>query len=968
MPSPAEGNAPDMTTAVAAPGPQAGAGLSVPARTAMFVAFLLSGGCGLAYEVVWTRLIAREVGHTSFALATVLAAFMGGLALGSWIATRAVGRVRNPVAWYGVLEIAIGVSALAVPLLLRLFHPAIGWLYRAEGLGAAYHAARFGICALVLLVPTTCMGATLAFLAEPLVRRREELGRTIGWLYATNTLGAVLGAVAAGFLLVPSLGLAATIQTAAATNVAVGVVALLVARGGPLHAAAIVAPAPTGGRPIFLWGMLLSGALAMANQVVWTRYLSLQIGTSVYAFAIIVAAFILGMAVGSVVFGRLADRSRDAVAVFGAIQVSVGLSCLLLYLLFHLLAVGVWDLVESAYGSFGRLQFKFFLAVFATVFLPTFFLGGTFPTAVRGYVPEGTRTGPAVGRVYAWNTVGAILGSFAGGFLVVPNLGVWRSILGLGAANVALGSCILIRSAARTRWLSSVACLGLAAGGIAVLPSWSDEYLMQGAYVYAAYSAYDAREGGKDEWTSPLITAYSMADRICYYKDGASASVSVVATTSDVRSLRIDGRVQASNTGDMPTQVLIAQLPILLHPGPVRHVLTVGLGSGVTAGSATVHPGVHVDCVEISPEVVECAKRFYGDVNLGVCERPDVARVIVEDARSHIAFTERRYDVICAEPSHVFISGMGDLFTREYYELCRARLAPGGTMCQWVQAYWHTADDVRTIVATFTSVFPRTWMWEVAPGQDYLLIGAIDGIDPGAVERRWTGAVAEEMARIRYRRPAHLFAGYVAGPEEIARWVAGARLQEDDTVHLEFSAPRGLYEGAADCTADINAMRTSTRPPADWPAGALECWRARGKNMAIRASRGRTLHELLEEALALVPDDPNAQGLVRSIVFDISKSEDGVIDEMARRFPDSLDLLMRAGQVAYRANRIADAERWLREAAERFPRAAEPLFQLAELLQRTGRKGDAALTEAEAWERWRAIRKGAPWPGKDSRK
>ncbi len=951
-----------MTTATAA-----ATGLTGPARAAMFVAFLFSGACGLAYEVVWTRLISREVGHTSFALATVLAAFMGGLALGSWIAMRLVGRLRNPVAWYGALEIAIGLSALAVPWLLQLCHPAIGWLYRSEGLGLAYHAARFGICAAVLLVPTTCMGATLSLLAEPLVRRREELGGTIGWLYATNTLGAVSGALAAGFVLVPMLGMSATIKAAAVVNVVVGVAAIFLSRGASVPAAAAETSAVLPGRPIYLWGMLFSGVLAMANQVVWTRYLSLQIGTSVYAFTIIVSAFILGMAAGSMYFGRRADRSRDPVATFGRLQVAIGFSCLLLYVLFHKLAVAMDTLVAGSYGSFAATQLAFFSVVFLIVLLPTLFLGGTFPTAVRGYVPVGGKTGPAVGRVYAWNTVGAILGSFAGGFLVVPNVGVWRATLLLGVANVALGAVVLSRSGLSWRLLRGAGSLVAAVLCVVALPSWSDEELIQGSYVYAAYEAHEAETGKEEEWVSPLETSYCMADRLCYHKDGASASVSVVATTNDVRSLRIDGRVQASNTGDMPTQVLIGQFPILLHPGTVREVMTVGLGSGVTAGSTTVHPGVHVDCVEISPEVVECARRFYRDVNLEVCDRPE-GRVLVEDARSHIAFTDKKYDVICAEPSHVFISGMGDLFTREYYEQCRARLAPGGTMCQWVQAYWHTADDVRTIVATFKTVFPDTWMWEIVPGCDYVLIGATQGIDFDAVARRWTGPVADEMARIRYLRPAQLFAGYVAGPEELARWVAGSRLQEDDTVHLEYSAPRGLYEGKADCTDEINEMRKATRPPAGWPEGALECWKARARNVEMRNAKGASPAALLPEALALVPFDPNARGLVRGLAFEISEKENEGIEELAKQFPDSVELALRAAQVAYRANRPADAERLLRDAAVRFPRSAEVTFHLAELLRRTGRQAEYETVEKESWERWRAIRRGAPLPGKGSRK
>lgn len=930
---------------------------SRPARAALFAAFFLSGACGLAYEVVWTRLISREVGHTSHALATVLAAFMGGLALGSWIGSRIVARLKNPVAGYGVLEVAIGLSALAVPSLIAACHPAMGALYRSEALsGVPYHAARFAICALVLLVPTTCMGATLPLLSEPLVRRREELGGTLGWLYATNTLGAVAGALSAGFVLLPSFGMSATVRAAAIANAAIGVGALLVSRRNEVAPAAteVAGPVPRG-RPIYLWGMLLSGALAMANQVVWTRYLSLQVGTSVYAFTIIVSSFILGMAAGSLFFGRRADRVRDPVAAFGKLQVAIGFSCLLLYWLFALLAESMPDLVRHFQGSFFRMQAAFFAAVFSVVFLPTFFLGGTFPTAARGYVPEGARTGPAVGRLYAWNTVGAILGSAAGGFLVVPSLGVWRAILWLGLANVLLGAVVFLRSASTVRALGALASLVVAGTCVLWTPLFGDHLLLHGSYVHAVYDAVAKKDPARP---SPLAVRLPLRSRVCWHKDGASASVSVMADDTDLRSLRIDGRTQASNGDDMQTQVLVAQLPLLLHPGPVKEVMTVGLGSGVTAGSATVHPGVHVDCVEISGEVVEAARRYFARENLGVCASPK-ATVTVEDARSHIAFTGKRYDVIISEPSHIFISGMADLFTVEYYEACRARLAEGGTISQWVQAYWHDPEDVRTIVATFLSVFPNAWMFESIPDGDYVLVAGRGDLDFGAIVPRVTGPVAKELARIGYERPEQLLTGLVAGPDALRAWVEGARLHRDDTVHIEFSSPRRLYEGVKELSPHLASMRAGVRPSPAWPAGADRCREARRTLVEVWEARGLSSWQRIERVTPILGVDPCASSYMRGLWYAALETGGEGADAAVRMFPDDVDLAVRAGEIAYDEGRVDRAEALLREAKARFPRAARPGFELAKLLLAQGRSDDSNREWQDAWGRWEAVKRGA---------
>ncbi len=926
-----------------------------PARAALFAAFFLSGACGLAYEVVWTRLISREVGHTSHALATVLAAFMGGLALGSWIGSRIVAKLRNPVAGYGVLEVAIGLSALAVPSLIAACHPLLGALYRSEWLsGVPYHAAQFAICAAVLLVPTTCMGATLPLLSEPLVRRREELGGTLGWLYATNTLGAVAGALSAGFVLLPSFGMSATVRAAAIANAAIGVGALLVSRRTEVAPTSAESGRIPRGRPIYLWGMLLSGALAMANQVVWTRYLSLQVGTSVYAFTIIVSSFILGMAAGSLYFGRRADRVRDPVAAFGKLQVAIGFSCILLCWLFAALALGVPGIVREYQGSFLRMQAAFFAAVFSVVFLPTFFLGGTFPTAARGYVPEGARTGPAVGRLYAWNTVGAILGSAAGGFLIVPSLGVWRAILWLGLANVALGAFVFLRSASTVRVLGAVASLVVAATCVAWTPLFGDHLLLHGSYVYAVY---DAVAGTDPVRPSPLAVHLALRSRICWHKDGASASVSVVADDADLRSLRIDGRTQASSGDDMMTQVLIAQLPLLLHPGPVKEVMTVGLGSGVTAGSATVHPGVHVDCVEISGEVVEAARRYFARENLGVCANPQ-ATVKVEDARSHIAFTGKRYDVIISEPSHIFISGMADLFTVEYYEACRARLAEGGTISQWVQAYWHDPEDVRTIVATFVSVFPNAWLFESIPDCDYVLVAGRGDLDFGSIVPRVTGPVARELARVGYERPEQLLSGVIAGPEELRRYAAGARLHRDDTVHIEFSSPRRLYEGVKEISPHLASMRAAVRPLPTWPAGAEPCREARRALVEVEDAHGLSARQRIGRVAPILGIDPCASTYMRGLWFAaLEKSGEGA-EAAARTFPEDVDMAVRAGEVAYDEGHVDRAEALLREAKAHFPRAARPGFELAELLLKQGRSDDSDREWQDAWGRWEAIKRG----------
>lgn len=790
-------------------------------RGVILLVFFVSGFCGLAYEIVWTRLLTLVLGGTMLAVTTVVACFMAGLAGGSHLAGRYGGRLRDPLAAYGVMEIAIGLFCLATPLLLDAAMPLYRWLALAAGDSAlSLQAARVLVCCLVLLVPTLLMGATLPVLSKAYVSSDTGLGLGVARLYGLNTLGGFAGCVAAGLFLLPAVGLRTTVAMAAVLNVVAGVVAFLLRHaargsvasdlptgddggvsGGSLcrkpacgrspagsPGVSVASDLPTGeGSRFLLWLYAVCGFTSMAYQILWTRTLILALGASVYAFSLILSAFILGLALGGMGVSLFIGRIRNPLRAAGVLQAIVALSALFIVPLLGDMPGRVRGLCGPASVSFARLLSMEGLMVVGLLIVPTVCMGAILPMvcAAAGDAPrpepanDGQAVSPVartVGSVYAANTVGAIAGTCITGFFLIPcsGLGIQRTIVLMSGLGGIVATLFLLQSGVRRRSLAMAGvvaawCVGLAVA--ALTAPWSRLQMVSGPY---------------------LGRGLDPSERVLLYREGSDATVAVSTLQGGHLVLRINGKPDASTRSeDMPTQVLAGNLPLLLRPG-TRDVCVIGLGSGISLGAALAHPVERVDVAELSGGVIEAAKAFAAH-NHGAVSDPRV-RLLHSDGRNHLLTTRRRYDVIISEPSNVWISGMGELFTKEFFQIARATLKPGGLHCQWVHSYSISSQDFAAVLKTAASVFPHIQVWSMSFG-DYLVVGseASIAIDPAALAEAFRREpVADAMRGIRIQTPQQLAYHFAAEGSGLTSWLADRRFLTDDVPHLEYSAPRYL--------------------------------------------------------------------------------------------------------------------------------------------------------------------------------
>jgi len=780
---------------------------------------LISGSCGLIYEIIWMKMLTLVIGNTVFSITTVLTAFMGGLALGSFLAGRFIDKIKDPLKTYGILEGGIGAYALLLPLFIAGTEPLFRVIY--QGLNPSFYTfslLRFVVCGIILLVPATLMGATLPVLSKHFVERQSHVGRNVGMLYGVNTLGAVLGSFAAGFILIPTLGITWTIYLAALLNLLICAGMLKLAKNrvqletseskGKIkgkkqkmqrqkqkQSAEEVVPEI---RPavvrVVVAGIGISGIAAMIYQIAWTKVLLLSIGSSVYAFSLIVTAFICGLALGSLIISKFIDRRRDLVLWLALVQGAIGLSALLIVPLLGKLPVFVAKTIFTSSKSFQYVHCAEFAVIFGLILVPTFMMGAAVPMAIKICTTDVRRVARFFGNVYAVNTLGAIIGSFMAGFILIPWLGAQNSIFIAVAMNMTAAGVILLHAPS----LSSPRRLAgaLATAMLAVLvwypiSQWDASILSSGPYIYADNYRRTSTKKGID-----LGMVMKEGKQLLYFKEGLHALVSVEKGSQGDVSLEINGKTDASaRGGDVATQLMLGHLPLLLHQG-AQDVLVIGLGSGMTLGAVEQHPVKAVDVVEIETAVVEASyyfREFTGDV----LSDPR-ANLIVADGRNHLALTNRQYDVIISEPSNPWISGMANLFTQEFFELSKKRLRSGGLMCQWVHAYSMSSVDFKTIVRTFQAVFPHAAVWEASFGNDYLLIGSPQDLNIDSrtlIDRLGDEKMKVHLEKMHIRDPAAFLNKLILTRAAIAEYAKKSPLHTDDNALLEYSAPKALLQG-----------------------------------------------------------------------------------------------------------------------------------------------------------------------------
>lgn len=763
-------------------------------RSAVLGAFFLSGVSALIYQVVWMRMLTLVFGNTVFAVSAVLSAFMAGLSLGSYLLGRYADRIRRPVLLYVLLEAGIGLYGLATPWLFDVIDPIYASLAGdAVGEYTLLNLFRFVLAFVVILVGTAFMGGTLPVLARHFVHSVEHAGSGVGLLYGLNTLGAVAGVVLSGFVLIPFAGVHQALVTAVVLNLVIaGVLAMVFARSSviaatPAPGGGEAAPATDGRGRLVLIAFAVSGFAALGYEVVWTRVLALVIGGSVYAFATMLLTFLAGLAVGSLLMTRWLPRLRGReLAVFAWLEIAIAAAVLIVVVLAGRLPMMFIGLARVMPESFLGIQLMQLLLAFLVMLPATLLLGALFPLVCRLYTGAVDWMGGQVGRLYAANTVGAILGAVAAGFALIPWLGSRGALIALAALSAAVGLAILAATdVARPRKAAAAAVVAVVVMTAAVLPGWNP-LVMNSNFPYLLKLIVD-RPSFLDEY---------LDSRVLHHDEDVSGDIMVYRSPDDTINLHVNGHAEGGTwRGDMLVQVELATLPSLMHPDPER-VLMVGLGPGITLGALTQMDGVeHIDVVEISPGVVEAYGQF-ADHNHRALEDERV-ELIIDDARHFLAHSERRYDLIVIGPSYAWVSGTASLFTREFLELTEAHLRPGGLTALWFHIYSMTPDSIKVFTRTVTEVFPHQSVWFSSDYGELIALGSRrpHAYDYGRLARRLSmPKVRDEVARTMSPRPGAAIGHYLMGGEALAAYGRGAPLNTDNRPYLEFMPPRRLYD------------------------------------------------------------------------------------------------------------------------------------------------------------------------------
>lgn len=786
------------------------------AIAALVPLFVMSGATSLVYETLWERQLHLVVGTSQVSVITTLAAFMAGLAAGGFLAARHADRVKKPLIAYGVLEGLIGIYAVLFPVLIGVVEPLyLGFSDALNPSPMMFATFQFLLMGLFLLPPTMCMGATLPLLARFASITSEEAGASVSRLYGANTIGAVVGVGLAGFVLLPQLGLATTTWVTAGGNVLLCVLALtLGSRAGELAPSEqISASSAEEATPPWLRALallaFLAGLSSLIYEVAWFRLMVLTLGGSAYAFSTMLLAFLLGIGLGGWGSGRLADRAWAKAGAPGVFKVIVGLQLGVavtawgLMWTYNELPIFFVQMYSTISGSPELLwPGKLFVALCIMV-PPALLMGASFPVLVRA-AARTTALGGPVGRLYGWNTMGAILGAALGGLVILPLYQVRGAVVTAVSLNL-IAALIAARAAAQAggrlpripvQFLWGAVAMSLVALLHWKKPPWDPLMMTAGMYKYVS-------DMNPDDWNREGIIEYAVEPyELLFYEEGLSSVVTVAKSrTTENIWLANNGKVDASTRVDMPTQVLVAHLPFVFADKADK-VAMVGLASGISAGSVLMHKRIkEFDLIELEPAIVE-ASHYFDDWNNKPLDDPRTT-LIANDARNHFMLTpDGYYDVIVSEPSNPWLSGVSNLFTREFFDLGKRKLRQGGVWTQWVQMYGMDTEDLRTLLRTFTETYRYVVLFSTIEDADLVLVGSDAPLELTAnkVARMMEGNkdVAFDLQQIDCAMPEDVLTRFQIDQDDILAFAGEATLNTDDNMRIEYSAPLHLHEDTAD--------------------------------------------------------------------------------------------------------------------------------------------------------------------------
>lgn len=823
------------------------------------------GGCAaLIYEIVWFQLLQLVIGSSAVSLAVLLGTFMGGMCLGSLALPRIISVNRHPLRVYALLELGIGIIGIivlfAMPLVARFYMTNVGGGFS----GIPFRAA---ICAICLLPPTLLMGATLPAISRWIEASREGVA-WLGFFYGGNTAGAVFGCLLAGFYLLRVHDMATATYVAAGINGCVALAGLFFAAISlrslnevhlppsqsenvslALAQSSIQNPLarPTPGTWIVYVTIMLSGFTALGAEVIWTRLLSLLLGPTVYTFSIILAVFLMGLGIGSNLGSILARGIRRPRLALGFCQFFLTAACAWTgYMLSK--SLPFWP-INPALSTNHWFSFQLDLVRCMWAILPaTCLWGASFPLALAAAASNKQDPGKLVGGVYAANTLGAIIGALVFSMILIPWLGTQNSqrvLIGVAGATAILSFLPGLSSIrlARRKQSDDIALQQdlnppspeFVDHESATVPALRSDAPIQQPATYSSmvWSLLTVSLTVILAWSVPkvpwqliafgrsLITKGNQAD-ILYSGEGINASVAVTEVFDGIRNFHVSGKIEASSEPqDMRLQRMLGHIPALLHPNP-RSVLVVGCGAGVTAGSFVLHPSIEqIVICEIEPLIPKVVAQYFDEENYNVVKDPRT-HVVYDDARHYVLTTKEKFDVITSDPIHPWVKGAATLYTKEYFEMVKRRLNPGGVVTQWVPLYESNLDVVKSEIATFFEVFPNGTIWSNdtnGKGYDIVLFGQVDAarIDVDELNRRLERddhqSVAQSLGDVGFGKKVQiqnrgkdkdiyvglavgLLATYAGRGHDLGPWLERAQINRDRNLRLQYLAGIGsnLYQ------------------------------------------------------------------------------------------------------------------------------------------------------------------------------
>jgi spermidine synthase len=810
---------------------------------AVFAAFFLSGMAGLMHQVVWARLLAGLIGNTAHAQAAVLAVFMGGLAIGSVAFGRAADARANPLRLYILLEVLIAAYCLVLPPILYLIsggYVAVAALF-VDSL-ALTATLRMALALIAVLLPAVLMGGTLPILARYLVRDVSQTQRQVASLYALNSFGAVIGAGAAGFITLPLLGLYPSLLLACLLNLA----AAVVLRGGISEDSASsdtggIAPGVIGKKgqkytqPLYrpdqyavtLFALALSGFAAMGYEVLFTRVIALSFGSTTYSFSVMLMAFISGIGLGSWIVSRI--RVQRPLWLLGLAQLSAVVALLLVTPLISRLPYFVsllhLYLIDVPLG-FELYQFGKAALCLMVLLIPTTCLGFSFPLVAQIQARRNDEIGASVGSTYAWNTTGNVLGALLTSLVLLPQFGLLGAFQFNFALNLIAGVAIFL-VAAQVNVYQRVVAVAFSVLVAIVFATEGNGWLQPVIYAHGQFrtiAALDPEADAAARAAHPLSSFESWQDRfvsseegdeILFFGEDAHATV-LVRDSGEQTVLFVNGKGDASTRHDLPTQILLAQVPMLLAPA-TDNVLVIGHGSGITAGSALQHPVKNVDIVEISKAVLEADAQFV-DHNYGVLSDPRV-RTYLEDGQNFMRTAPRNYDVIISEPSNPWMAGNGDLFSEEFFEIMKSRLTQRGLAVVWFQQYSQSRAGVELVLRTLTSSFDQVMVWRSPSYMDIIAVASMAPfeVDFESMEARFDRIeVRNDLARFGLSNLASLLVHQVISPEKLRAVLPPGPVNTTAHQRLQYLAPRTLFSGeGTDFLQSLDPLYQGVTEPSD---------------------------------------------------------------------------------------------------------------------------------------------------------